>query len=77
LHRLVCLEHAATTPISYPFQIGEIAQRAVTAYEEQEGKEQLQVENEPFTFKVPVTLAGLQLYAEYMVSVTSCWEVIP
>ncbi|CAM9577351.1 unnamed protein product [Scytosiphon promiscuus] len=49
-------------------QIVEIVRRAVQAYERQDGqvqRQENQARPEPFTFKVPVTLAGLQLYADF------------
>lgn len=49
----------------------EIVHRAVEAYERPDRKVQPQggqAKAEPFTFKVPVTLAGLQLYADFRVS---------
>lgn len=52
-------------------QITEIAHRAITAYDGHDGKEERSQQAgtaNPFTFKVPVTLAGLQLHAEFKVS---------
>lgn len=44
----------------------EIAERAITAYNSQGNGEKAGAQ--PFTFQVPVTLAGLLLHAEYRVS---------
>lgn len=52
-----------------PSQITEIAHRAITAHNGPDDREPPQAETDPFTFKVPVMLAGLQLHAEFMVSV--------
>eukprot|EP00752_Nemacystus_decipiens_P012023 g10658.t1 len=52
-------------------QITEIAHRAILAYDGRAVKEQRpQAGTDPFTFKVPVTLAGLQLHAEFKTSET-------
>lgn len=51
-------------------QVANVAHRAVAAYsqsQEREERRQRQVEADAFTFKVPVTLAGLQLDAEFRV----------
>lgn len=53
-------------------QVATIALRAMTAYsesQEQEERRRQKAETDAFTFKVPVTLAGLQLHAEFRVSV--------
>ena len=52
-------------------QVTEIAHRAITAYNGRDGQEERSQQAgtaDPFTFKVPVTLAGLQLHAEFKVS---------
>eukprot|EP00903_Cladosiphon_okamuranus_P007708 g7470.t1 len=54
-------------------QITEIAHRAIAAYNGHDGREELSQQvgtTDPFTFKVPVTLAGLKLHAEFKTSET-------
>lgn len=48
-------------------QMVDIVHRAVATYERQDDQNGEPPERTPFTFKVPVTLAGLQLHAEFKV----------
>ncbi|CAM9972726.1 unnamed protein product, partial [Ectocarpus sp. 4 AP-2014] len=51
-------------------QMVDIAHRAVATYERQKDQNGEPPERTPFTFKVPVTLAGLQLHAEFKTTET-------
>ncbi|CAB1114863.1 unnamed protein product [Ectocarpus sp. CCAP 1310/34] len=51
-------------------QMVDIVHRAVATYERQDDQNGEPPEQTPFTFKVPVTLAGLQLHAEFKTTET-------
>ncbi|CBN75632.1 hypothetical protein Esi_0151_0023 [Ectocarpus siliculosus] len=51
-------------------QMVDIVHRAVATYERQDDQSGEPPERTPFTFKVPVTLAGLQLHAEFKTTET-------